>query len=84
MNQVIQSEIMSSTRKTSSDGGTNVKLCKQQLVNDKSEIADVSERTGSLRGRRKSDRDRAASRSKNNSGETRSMSILIYLGIWDL
>ena len=62
-----------STRKTISDGG-NVKLCrKRQESGDTGVVDDISERTGSLRDRRKKS---GSNHSLNNSGHARSGVIL--------
>ena len=51
---------MSATRKTASDGGCHLRLCQQGEARD-SEALTERERTGSLRGRKRSGRARNSS-----------------------
>ena len=58
---------MSTTRKTASDGGCHLRLCQQGEARD-SEALTERERTGSLRGRKRSGRARNTSSLGSEAG----------------
>lgn len=58
---------MSSTRKTASDGGCHLRLCQQGEAKD-AEALSERERTGSLRGRKRSGRARNTSSLGSEAG----------------
>ena len=61
---------MSTTRKTASDGGCHLRLCQQGEAKD-SEALTERERTGSLRGRKRSGRARNTSSLGSGASESK-------------